>query len=55
MKKYFLSTVLLIAINAVAQNVGIGTIIPGEKLDVNGSVNMQGNVKVNGNAGKCKV
>ena len=34
-----------------AQNVGIGTLTPGEKLDVNGNVNVQGNVKVNGVSG----
>ena len=34
-----------------AQNVGIGTLSPSEKLDVNGNLNVTGQVKVNGNAG----
>ncbi len=34
-----------------AQNVGIGTETPAEKLDVNGNMNVSGQFKVNGNAG----
>jgi hypothetical protein len=37
----------------IAQNVGIGTPTPGEKLDVNGNINVAGNLKLNGNAGKA--
>ena len=49
-------TILLLVIMSLinglhAQNVGIGTNIPAEKLDVNGNVNVQGNVKVNGVSG----
>jgi hypothetical protein len=34
-----------------AQNVGVGTTTPTEKLDVNGNVNVNGQLKLNGNAG----
>jgi hypothetical protein len=34
-----------------AQNVGIGTTTPGEKLDVNGNVNVSGQLKLGGNGG----
>ena len=34
-----------------SQNVGIGTVTPSEKLDVNGNINVAGQVKVAGNAG----
>lgn len=37
---------------ALSQNVGIGTPTPTEKLDVNGNVNIQGNLKVNGISGQ---
>ena len=37
---------------ATGQNVGVGTATPSEKLDVNGNVNIQGNLKVNGDAGR---
>ncbi|MFZ1530074.1 MAG: glycine-rich domain-containing protein [Ferruginibacter sp.] len=36
---------------ANAQNVGIGTSSPNERLDVNGNINMSGNLRVNGVAG----
>ena len=52
MKKIILLFVMLNTVkHLTAQNVGIGTVTPGEKLDVNGNVNVQGNIKVNGNAG----
>ena len=52
MKKIILLFVMLNAMqHLTAQNVGIGTLTPGEKLDVNGNVNVQGNVKVNGVSG----
>ena len=34
-----------------SQNVGIGTVTPSEKLDVNGNINVAGQVKLAGNAG----
>ncbi len=35
-----------------AQNVGIGTISPSEKLDVNGNINLSGTIKTNGTSGQ---
>jgi hypothetical protein len=50
-----LSFLLLIICNiTIAQNVGIGTPTPIEKLDVNGNVNVSGQLKFNGNAGTAK-
>lgn len=47
---------LLIAMSAalcsLAQNVGIGTTDPKEKLDVNGNTNINGNIKINGTTGQ---
>ena len=37
--------------NSFAQNVGIGNLIPAEKLDVNGNINLTGTIKANGTAG----
>ena len=52
MKKMIILFVMLNTMqHLTAQNVGIGTLTPGEKLDVNGNVNVQGNVKVNGVSG----
>ena len=51
MRKYLLACLLFTSVVSFAQNVGIGTLTPGEKLDVNGNVNVQGNVKVNGVSG----
>ena len=52
MKKQLSFLLLLITIEATAQNTGIGTTNPAEKLDVNGNINVRGNLKVNGNAGQ---
>ena len=50
--KTFLFILLISYFNiAIAQNVGIGTTTPSEKLDVNGNVNIAGQLKANGNAG----
>ena len=51
MKAYFLFSVLLFTLNGIAQNVGISTTTPSEKLDVNGNVNVQGNIRMSGVAG----
>src|ERR1035437_486978 len=53
-KLYALITISFISFCCVAQNVGIGTLTPSEKLDVNGNINVSGQVKVNGNAGTTK-
>ncbi len=36
-----------------AQNVGVGTVNPAEKLDVNGNINVTGTIKVNGQDGQA--
>lgn len=46
-----LLVIIFIAHNLLAQNVGIGTTTPAEKLDVNGNVNLNGQLKISGNAG----
>lgn len=51
-KSFVVVTVLFFISNTNAQNVGIGSASPSEKLDVAGNINMQGILKVNGNAGK---
>jgi hypothetical protein len=48
MKKLFLFTLMAIAIQAQAQNVGIGNPAPNEKLDVTGNINVTGTIKANG-------
>lgn len=54
MRKLILSfLVISFTIFVNAQNVGIGTVSPSEKLDVNGNINIQGNLKVNGDAGQA--
>jgi hypothetical protein len=46
-------TAISVALFTNAQNVGIGTIAPPtEKLDVNGNINMNGNLRVNNTAGQ---
>jgi hypothetical protein len=52
MKKIlFLAYCILSIGTAISQNVGIGTGTPTEKLDVNGNVNISGQLKVSGDAG----
>ena len=52
MKKINLFGFLIIcSLFSTAQNVGVGTNSPTEKLDVNGNINVAGQIKVNGNAG----
>jgi hypothetical protein len=50
-KKLFVSFLNFTIMHCVAQNVGIGTASPSEKLDVNGNINIAGDLKINGNAG----
>ncbi len=45
--------VSLLALACFSQNVGVGTNSPSEKLDVNGNLNITGNLKVNGVAGQA--
>lgn len=50
--KVLITAVVAFGYTAIAaQNVGVGTLTPTEKLDVNGNVNLGGQLKVNGNAG----
>jgi len=52
MKKIFSFTIILIiSLNTVAQNVGIGTDTPTEKLDVHGNLNLTGKILLNGSSG----
>lgn len=55
MKKYtFLIGLCIIFFKCLfAQNVGINTPTPSERLDVNGNVNIAGQLKLNGNAGQA--
>lgn len=49
---FFFATLLVISIQQIAaQNVGIGTTTPTQKLDVNGNVNVSGTLLANGTAG----
>ena len=49
MKKLsYLLALLLTPVFISAQNVGIGTVTPAEKLDVNGNINVTGTIKANG-------
>jgi hypothetical protein len=51
-KLLFLYTSLFFVITTRAQNVGIGTNTPVEKLDVNGNLNIRSQLKLNGDSGK---
>ncbi|MEO6405065.1 MAG: glycine-rich domain-containing protein [Ferruginibacter sp.] len=53
--KYLLLFILAPCVlqNAFSQNVGIGTVSPSEKLDVNGNINLNGQLKVNTNGGNA--
>lgn len=48
MKYYFIFLILLSSFMMNAQNVGVGTTTPVEKLDVNGNINVTGTIKANG-------
>lgn len=48
MKPILTVLILLLAQTIHAQNVGIGTTNPSEKLDVNGNINVSGTIKANG-------
>jgi trimeric autotransporter adhesin len=48
MKNIFIISVILFSIPLFAQNVGVGTNSPAEKLDVNGNINVTGTIKANG-------
>jgi hypothetical protein len=51
MKYYFIFLIVLSTFKMNAQNVGVGTTTPVEKLDVNGNINITGTIKVNGTDG----
>jgi hypothetical protein len=51
MKKLLLISLLALAIQSQAQNVGIGNPTPAEKLDVTGNINVTGTIKANGVGG----
>lgn len=51
MKNKFAVMVLILPLFTTAQNVGVGTSSPAEKLDVNGNINVTGTIKVNGTDG----
>jgi hypothetical protein len=55
MKKIIVVHFILLTFCSIskAQNVGVGTTTPSEKLDVNGNVNVGGQLKLNGNAGSA--
>jgi hypothetical protein len=48
MKYSFVFLALLFSFTAKAQNVGVGTTTPVERLDVNGNINVTGTIKANG-------
>ena len=49
MKRTILLVTIILAVTAgSAQNVGVGTVTPSEKLDVNGNINVTGTIKTNG-------
>lgn len=47
-KLFFLTPLICAHFFSYAQNVGIGTAAPAEKLDVNGNINVTGTIKTNG-------
>jgi hypothetical protein len=51
MRYNFIFLILLFSSRIVAQNVGVGTITPVERLDVNGNINVTGTIKANGTDG----
>ena len=54
MKKIFLLQVFMgYTLFLSAQNIGVGTTTPSEKLDVNGNMNISGQLKVNSDSGKA--
>ena len=54
MRNLIISVFLLLTyINAISQNVGIGTTLPEEKLDITGHIKMTGEIKPNGVAGQA--
>jgi hypothetical protein len=48
MKYGFIFLMIFSSFTTIAQNVGVGTITPVEKLDVNGNINVTGTIKANG-------
>ncbi len=48
MKTFFILLLIAFTSSISAQNVGVGTTTPAEKLDVNGNINVTGTIKVNG-------
>ena len=50
-KNFFFLLLSFSCFFALAQNVGIGTLTPSEKLDINGNVNLNGQLKLNSYAG----
>ncbi len=51
MKRLIVLACLACIVSANAQNVGIGTTNPSEKLDVNGNIKISGSINLNGNTG----
>lgn len=51
MKNYLLMLCIFFTTGSIAQNVGVGTPTPSEKLDVNGNLNVQGTIKMNSVSG----
>ena len=52
MKISFIIIILSFALKANAQNVGVNTTTPSERLDVNGNINLTGTIKTNGTDGQ---
>lgn len=52
MRKYIFIILLCFSAASMAQNVGIGTSTPTEKLDVTGNINVEGNIKLNNVGGQ---